>query len=1057
MYNNLPENIFLPEIEKEILKFWKEDNTFEKSISSKNENKIFTFYDGPPTANGNPGIHHVISRAIKDLVCRYKTMQGFKVLRKAGWDTQGLPVEVEVEKQLGIKSKSEIEEFGAIAFNNKCKESIFTYLKEWEILTERMGYWINLNDAYVTYHNDYIESVWWALKRFFDADLIYKGFKILPFCPICETPLSSHEVAQGYQDLKDPSVFVKFKISSGEFKGSDFLVWTTTPWTLPSNAALSVNPECDYVKIKTEKEENLILAKDRLSVIKEEYVIEKEIKGIDLEHTEYIPLFDFFRYEKKAFYVTLGSFVTMDDGTGIVHIAPGFGEDDYQIGVKYDLPVFKAVGKDGLFIDEVLTFKGRNFKEADQDIILDLKSKERLYRKEMFVHSYPHCWRHRVPLMYYATDSWFIRTTSYREKMININNQIKWHPETFGTGRFGKWLEENRDWAISRNRFWGTPLPVWTYTDDSGKEHFECIGSLKELTERSVNFNEVYKDIDPDNENLISDKNLDLHKPYIDDIIIMSKDGHEMKRVKEVIDCWFDSGSMPFAQHHYPFENKDIFDKSYPADFIAEGLDQTRGWFYTLHAIGTFLFDKPAYKNLIVNGLILDKNGKKMSKSLGNAVNPMELMESYGADILRWYLIASSPVANSKLFNEEDLSEVQNKFFDTLINTVRFYKIYSNLAEFEYGDSKITLVKDREIIDKWIISKVNSLKSNYFELMDNYDVSKASRILYDFTIDELSNWYIRRNRKRLRNPENEKTKLAGYQTLYEVIIELLKMVAPVSPFITEKLFLTLTTGNQSIHLSEFTDFVKENIDKKLEDEMKLAQDVVYLVRSMRVKNNLKVRQPLSQILVPVLNKEDKNMLLNVKEVILEEVNVKELNIIEGDSDIIVKKTKPNFKSIGPKFGKDVKKIQQIINSFTSEQISEIEKNGKLNTAGYEISSDDIEIYTEDIEGWIVESFNGITVALDTKLNEKLIEEGFVREFINRIQNYRRNNEFDVSDKVEIYFKSENNLVEIIRRNEEYIMNETLSEKIQSANGQDYAFLETEINGESCKIFLQKIH
>nr|HMS65527.1 class I tRNA ligase family protein [Ignavibacteria bacterium] len=735
---------------------------------------------------------------------------------------------------------------------------------------------------------------------------------------------------------------------------------------------------------------------------------------------------------------------------------PGFGEDDYQIGLKYELPVFKAVGKNGLFIDEITLLRGRKFKEADQDIIADLKSRGRLYRKEMFVHSYPHCWRHHVPLMYYATDSWFIKTTSYKDKMIEKNKQIRWHPESFGTGRFGKWLEENRDWALSRNRFWGTPLPVWTYTDKNGKEHFECIGSLKELIERAVNFKDVYKNADMKSENLIFDENIDLHKPFIDEIIINSKDGHEMKRVKEVIDCWFDSGSMPFAQHHYPFENKELFDKSYPADFIAEGLDQTRGWFYTLHAIGTFLFDKPAYNNLIVNGMILDKNGKKMSKSLGNAVDPFALMESYGADILRWYLITSSPVGNSKLFNEDDLAEVQNKFFDTLINTVRFYIIYANLSDFEYHETKITEIKDRDIIDKWILSKVNSLKKNYFSLMDNYDITKAARILYDFTIDDLSNWYIRRNRKRLRNPENEKDKLAGYQTLYEVITELLKMVAPVSPFISEKLHLTLSENNESIHLSEYSDFDNTKIDLNLETEMKLAQDIVYLIRSMRVKNNLKVRQPLNQVLVPVLNKTDKKMILNMKDVILEEVNVKELNIIEGDSDIIVKKTKPNFKSIGPKFGKDVKKIQKIINNLTAEQISIIEKKGKIKTEGFEITTDDIEIYTENIEGWIVESYNGITAALDTKLNDKLIEEGLVREFINRVQNFRRNNDFDVSDKIEIYYRTTDNIQEAIVKNEEFIKNETLSEKIKNANGQDFSFFNTDINGENCEIYLQKI-
>jgi len=1046
MLKNIPEKIFLPELEKEILQFWETDNTFDKSITSKEGNRTFTFYEGPPTANNKPGIHHVISRAVKDLICRYKSMKGFQVLRKAGWDTQGLPVEVEVEKKLGIKSKSEIAEYGEIAFNQACKDSVFTYIKEWEAMTDRMGYWINLDDAYATYHNNYIESVWWALKKFFDKELIYKGFKILPFCPVCESPLSTHEVAQGYQDLKDPSVYVKFKITSGEFKGSDFLVWTTTPWTLPSNAALAVNPEMDYVKIKTAKEENFILAKERLEVIKDEYEIENEFKGKDIESTEYERMFDFFQTEKKAFYVIPGDFVTSEDGTGIVHIAPAFGEDDYQAGLKFDLPVFKAVGKDGLFVSAAAQFKGKNFKDADQDIILDLKTSGHLYRKEMFVHSYPHCWRHHVPLMYYATDSWFIRTTDYKDRMIEINDTIGWHPETFGTGRFGKWLEENKDWALSRNRFWGTPLPIWYYTDENGKEHYECFGSIEDLKNRSDNFDQIY-----------NDKNkLDLHKPFIDNVVVRSKDGREMKRVTEVIDCWFDSGSMPFAQIHYPFENKELFEKNYPADFIAEAVDQTRGWFYTMLAIGTFLFDKTPYKNVIVNGHILDKNGKKMSKSLGNVVNPMEMMERYGADVLRWYMISSSPIGNSKLFSEEDLMEVQNKFFDTLINTSRFYDIYSTLTKFQFSRDSIMDLNDRPVIDKWILSKFNSVKKKYFELMNDYDITKASRIIYDFTLDELSNWYIRRNRKRFRNPANEEDKVAGYQTLFEILIELLQMIAPFSPFLTDRLYMSLLESDNSIHLSEFTDVNEAAIDSGLEEEMKLAQDIVYLVRSVRVKNNLKVRQPLRQILIPVLNEDIRKKLLNVKDIILEEVNVKELNIIDGDSDVIVKKSKPNFKLIGPKFGKDVKQVQKIINELTSAQISEIEKTGKLNAEGFDFAIDDIEIYTNNIEGWIVESYDDITIALDTKIDTDLMEEGIVREFVNRIQNFRRNNNFDLSDKVKIYYKTSDMIDSVINKNIDYIKSETLSESLSGENGHNFEFLKSDINGENFEVFLEKI-
>lgn len=1046
MAKKLPDNIFLPEIEKEILDFWRSDESFRRSIEEKNPRKSFNFYEGPPTANGLPGIHHVLSRTIKDLVCRYKTMQGFRVERKAGWDTQGLPVEVEVEKTLGIKSKSEIVEFGEVRFNQECKNSVFKYLREWEELTARMGYWIDLKNAYITFHNEYIESVWWALKRFFDAGLIYKGYKILPFCPVCESPLSSHEVAQGYQDLKDPSVYAKFRITNGPHAGSDFLVWTTTPWTLPSNAALAVNPEQTYVKINTAGGESLILAKPRLEAVTEEYTIAEEISGKDLENTEYEQLFKFLKHDGKAFFVVPGDFVTMEDGTGIVHIAPAFGEDDYNTGLKYSLPVFKAVGKDGKFTEAVTPYSGMNFKEADLQIINDMKQSGRLYRKEMFVHSYPHCWRHHVPLMYFATDSWFVNTTSYKDRMIALNNTINWNPETFGTGRFGNWLEENRDWAISRNRFWGTPLPIWTYTDDEGKEVYEIIGSIEELKQRAENFRDVYKD----------DKSLDLHKPFIDQIIIKSPDGKEMKRVKEVIDCWFDSGSMPFAQHHYPFENKDIFDKHFPADFISEGLDQTRGWFYSLHAISTFLFDKPAYRSLIVNGMILDKNGKKMSKSLGNVINPFDMMKKYGADVLRWYLITSSPVGNSKLFDEDDLVEVQNKFFDTVINTVRFYLLYSGIVDFEYEEKRRTEPSGRPTIDRWILSKLNSLKKDYFRLMDSYDITKAGRLVQDFAVDELSNWYVRRNRKRFRNPASEQDLLHGYQTLYEVIVELLKLIAPVSPFLSDKLYMTLTDDDNSVHLSEFTLPAEENIDLQLEEEMHLAQEVVYLIRSVRVKNNLKVRQPLRQILVPVLSERDKNMLLKVKDIILEEVNVKELNIIEGDSAIIVKKAKPNFKSIGPKFGKMVKDVQKAILSLDSSAIRELETTGTTKIGGFDISREDVEIYTENIEGWIVDSHGNITIALDTNIDEDLLSEGIAREFINRVQNLRRTADLEVSDKVEIYLDAPEKISAAVRENLEYILNETSGISVQSSNGNDHEYAESEIHGLPLRIYLKKV-
>lgn len=1046
MYKDLPENISLPELEKEIINFWKSDNTFEKSIACKADDKSFTFYEGPPTANGLPGIHHVISRTVKDLFCRYKAMQGYKVNRKAGWDTHGLPVEIEVEKQLGLKSKADIEAFGVIEFNKACRDSIFKYVNRWEELTNRMGYWVNLDEAYVTYHNSYIESVWWALKNFFDKGLIYKGYKIVPFCPKCESSLSSHEVAQGYEDLKDPSVYVKFKITSGEFAGSDFLVWTTTPWTLPSNVALAVNPGFTYVKVVTAKGDNLILLRERLAVLSEEYSIEKEFSGNTLEKTEYEPLFNFYSPDKKAYYVTLGDFVSAEDGTGIVHIAPAFGEDDYAIGRKYGLPIIQAVGKDGLFKKEVTAYAGQNFKESDRQISDDLKAAGRLYKREMFTHSYPHCWRHHVPLMYYATDSWFIETTKYNDKMMQQNDKVYWMPEEVGSGRFGQWLEDNIDWSLSRDRFWGTPLPIWYYTDSDGKEHYECIGSVEELKERSYNFSEVYS----------NDEEIDLHKPFIDNVKIKSKDGYEMKRVREVIDCWFDSGSMPFAQWHYPFENKDIFDKNFPADFIAEGVDQTRGWFYSLIAINTFLFEKAPYKSVIVNGHILDKFGKKMSKSLGNVVNPFDMMEKYGADLLRWYLVGNSPVGKSKLFNEDELIELKNKLFDTLLNTYKFFIIYSGLTNFDYKQSEFVPVENRSVIDKWIISKLNTLKKEYFALMDAYEVTKACRMIFDFTIDELSNWYIRRNRKRFRNPENEQDKNSAYQTVYEILVNILQMMAPVSPFLTEKLYQNLEGEGKSIHLSEFAAYNEKAIDEALEEQMGIAQRIVYLTRAIRVKNNLKVRQPLRQILIPVLNAHEKETISKFKDIILEEVNVKELNFVEGDSDIIKKKAKPNFKAIGPKFGKDVKTVQAIINSFNKEDISKIESEGTISKDGFVITRDDIEILTENITGWIVDTDKNLTIALDTTLDENLINEGITREFINRVQNFRKTNGFDINDKVEIFIKGSSDLLNAILNSTGYIKSETLSENISEANGEELDFSETDINGEPLKFFVKKL-
>jgi len=1049
MFKELPDKINFAELEKEIISFWQSHDIFNKSITTREGKPSFTFYDGPPTANGKPGIHHVISRAIKDLMCRYKTLMGYQVYRKAGWDTQGLPVEIEVEKSLGIKSKDDIEKLGVEKFNKACRDSVFKYLKEWEDLTERMGQWINLKDAYVTYRNEYIESVWWSLNKFFEAGLIYRGYKIQPYCPRCETPLSSHEVAQGYEDVKDPSVYVIFKIKAGQgFDGYSFLVWTTTPWTLISNVALAVGGNITYVKLRIKDTgEQIILAKDRLAVIKEEYELLGEIKGSELEGIQYEQLMPYITPEEKAFYVTVGDFVSTEDGSGIVHIAPAFGEDDYQVSRKYGLPVMQPVDKSGKFTSEITDFAGRFVKEADDDIILKLKEEKKLYKKEKFVHSYPHCWRCHSPLLYYARESWYINTPSYKDKMIKLNNEINWFPPETGTGRFGNWLEENRDWALSRDRYWGTPLPVWGAEVD-GKMYYESVGSIEDLEARAVNFSEVYPD----------ENNIDLHKPFIDRLKLRSKMHNvELTRVTEVIDAWYDSGSMPFAQHHYPFENKELFERNYPADFIAEGVDQTRGWFYSLHAIGTFLFNDKAYKNLIVNDLILDKDGRKMSKHVGNVVNPFDIMDKYGADILRWYLISSSPPWRPKMFSEDDMIEVRNKFFDTLINTYRFFVLYCGLMKI--GREELTAnpvpYSQRPEIDRWILSAFEKTKMLYIDLMDGYQITKAARVLADFTIDDLSNWYVRRNRKRFRSPESEADKLSAYGTLYEVLTGLLRLISPVSPFLSEKLYRELT-GEESVHLSYITDN-EEYIDADLNYNMDLAKRIVSLARFMRVKNDLKTRQPLKQILIAITNDTERDAIETMRDIILEEINIKELKFIEKDSSLIRRKAKLNFKVAGPKFGKEVKKVSALAVELPQENINQAIAEGKTSYGGYDFTMDDLLIQTENIEGWVIESQDNLTIALDTTLDAELVNEGIAREFISKVQNIRKERNMDVNDRIRISYQAESDLAGILAGQKNYIAEQTMASELTAAeSGKINGHEELNINGRLCKVNIEKI-
>ncbi|HCY77443.1 MAG TPA: isoleucine--tRNA ligase [Ignavibacteriales bacterium] len=1048
MFKQNLEKIGYPQLEQEILKFWQSNKIFEKSISTRDEDKSWTFYEGPPTANGKPGIHHVMARTLKDLVCRYKTLQGYRVNRKAGWDTHGLPVEIEVEKALGIKHKSEVLEYGVEKYNQKCRESVFTYLDLWEKMTTRMGYWIDLKSAYITLDNNYIESVWWALKTLFDKGLLYKDYKIVPQDPKSETVLSSHELALGYRETKDPSVYVLFKLLNAD---EHFLVWTTTPWTLISNVALAVGSDIDYVKIKTEYA-TMILAKERLSVIDKEYEILAEMKGRELAGIEYEQLMEYCDVDKKAFYVVEGDFVSTADGSGIVHIAPAFGADDYEVSKKYGLPMLQPVTRGGLFTDEVTDFAGQFVKDADAGIILKLKQEGKLYRKETILHTYPFCWRHpEVPVIYYARESWFIRTTSIADRMVELNKQINWQPPEVGSGRFGNWLEENKDWALSRDRFWATPLPLWISDDGD----VFAVGSIEEVKSGFIEENGKrisLKDID----------NIDLHKPFVDKILF-EKNGKIYKRTPEVIDVWFDSGSMPFAQYHYPFENKEEFEKNYfPSQFICEGIDQTRGWFYTLHAISTMLFDNVAFKNVIVNELILDKTGRKMSKSVGNTVDPFLLFDKYGADATRWYLVTNSPPWRPTLFDEEGLAEVQRKFFGTLVNTYSFFALYANIDGFNFKDALIPY-EERPEIDRWIISKLNQLVEEYEQLMNDYDVTKAARAVSSYTIDQLSNWYVRRSRRRFWKSEMNKEKLSAYQTLYECLETICKLTAPFAPFISEAIYLDLNAETkrekfESVHLAEFPKATYR--DKALEEKMEVAQNVVYLTRAMRAKNNLKVRQPLKKIMV-ALDKSKHDALSKMKDVILEEVNIKELIILTDDSEIVNKSAKANFKSIGPKFGKKVKAVAESIKNFTKDEISKIELGNEIilniEDEDLTISKDDVEIISTEITGWVVEAESGITVAIDAELDEALIEEGLAREFVNRIQNMRKDAGFDVTDKIIITFTASENFVKAIKNFNQYISTETLAEKLSEEIKSENGFTQEFKIGEfDCSINIVKV-
>lgn len=1109
-------NFNLSDINKEVLKQWEEKELFLKSVKTREGAPTFVFYEGPPSANGMPGIHHVMARSIKDIFCRYKTMKGFHVKRKAGWDTHGLPVELGVEKELKITKEDIGKKISVNDYNNACRTNVMKFTKEWTDLTQRMGYWVDLDNPYITYDNRYIETLWYLLKELYKKGYLYKGYTIQPYSPAAGTGLSSHELNQPgcYRDVKDTTVVAQFKMLDPKSEMSAwgtpyFLAWTTTPWTLSSNTALCVGPNIDYVAVQsynpyTGEPATYVLAKDLLNahfspkaaeVAMEDYKpgdklvpfkVIAEYKGTDLVGMKYEQLLNWIKPEnaEQAFRVIPGDYVTTEDGTGIVHIAPTFGADDARVAKAAGIPPLQLVDKFGnlrpsvdltgkfyllsdldeayvkenVNVAEYKKFEGKFVKNAydptltDKDetldvaICMEMKVNNKAFKIEKHVHNYPHCWRTDKPVLYYPLDSWFIRSTAARDRMIELNKTIKWKPESTGTGRFGKWLENLNDWNLSRSRYWGTPLPIWR-TEDGTEE--KCIGSIAELIEeieKSVkagfmkenpwkNFKVgVYTDENYD------PKNIDLHRPYVDDIILVSDKGEPMKRESDLIDVWFDSGAMPFAQMHYPFENKEVVDNGefYPADFIAEGVDQTRGWFFTLHAISTMIKDSVAFKAVISNGLVLDKNGNKMSKRLGNAVDPFETIEKYGSDPLRWYMITNASPWDNLKFDVEGVEEVRRKFFGTLYNTYSFFALYANVDSFTNSQPQVPMA-NRPEIDRWIISLLNSLIKEVDESYNDYEPTRAGRAISNFVNDHLSNWYVRLNRKRFWGGTLTEDKLAAYQTLYTCLDTISRLMAPISPFYADRLFLDLNSatgcdGSESVHLSDFPKADESLIDKVLEERMQLAQDISSMTLSLRKKENIKVRQPLQQIMVPVLSEREKENIDAVKDLIMNEVNVKGINFVDDSAGILVKKIKPDFKKLGPKCGKSMKMVAAQLQELSQEEISNFEKSGvyTLNIDGNDIMIEkgDVEILSEDIPGWLVANNGSITIALDVTITPELQKEGIAREFVNRIQNIRKSSGFEITDKICVKIENSENVKGAIESFGDYVASQVLANSIE---------------------------
>ncbi|MTK13841.1 MAG: isoleucine--tRNA ligase [Clostridiaceae bacterium] len=1035
MYKKIDNSRGFVQMEKDVMKLWEERDVIKKSFDSNKDGEYFTFYDGPPTANGKPHVGHILTRVMKDIIPRYKVMKGYKVLRKAGWDTHGLPVELEIEKKLGISGKPQIEEYGVEKFVKECKESVFTYVSKWEEMTKQIGFWVDMENPYVTYHDNYIESVWWALKQMWNKDLLYKGHKVIPYCSRCGTALSSHEVAQGYKDVKEATAFVKFKVKGEENKY--FLAWTTTPWTLPSNMALTINKTYTYVEVLN-NEEYYIVAKDLVEkVIEGEYEIVREFKGEELLGMEYEQLFKFETPEEKAFYVIHGDFVTLSDGTGIVHTAPAYGEDDNLVCKKHNIPLINLVDAEGKFVDSVEPWAGMFVKKADPKILEYMKENNMLYKSEKVTHSYPHCWRCNTPLLYYPKDSWFVRMTSLRDKLLENNNKINWYPDNIRTGRFGKFLENVIDWGISRDRYWGTPLPIW----ECECGHRECIGSKEELKEKSVG----------------NVENVELHKPFIDNVKLRCPHcGKEMTRTAEVIDCWFDSGSMPFAQHHYPFENKEVFEKNFPGQFISEAVDQTRGWFYTLLAVSTAIFDTNSFENCIVLGHVLDKHGLKMSKSKGNVVDPFEVLEAQGADATRWHFYTASAPWLPTRFSVDDVAETQRKFLGTLWNVYSFYVLYAELDNFNPLDYKE--FQSEHVMDKWIMSRLNSLIKETENYLDEYKITEASKNMAEF-VDELSNWYVRRNRARFWSEQLTDDKIGAYVTLYRVVNTLCLIAAPFIPFMTEEIYQNLVRGldpsaPESLHLCSWPQYNEALVNKELEEDMEDAYRIVKLGRSARNSANIKNRQPLSEMLVSINSLPE-----YYGDIIKEELNIKDVKFGADLSKYVNFDIKPNLPVLGKTYGKLIPAIRKEISSMNQMDLAQRILAGEIvyitiGEEDIELTSESLLVTMQGLEGFAFAGEGEVGVVLDTHITEELKEEGTLREILSKVQNMRKESGFEVADKINLYVSGNKSLEEVVKKHEEEIKKDTLStEVIYNA---DVEYNQCKINGEDFNIAVEVV-